>query len=175
MKILFRQKQGSRAARFLFAGEGGQGVQLAAEILAYSAFLEGKKASMIPNFGVEQRGGVSLAFVKIDDCNYPKFEGADILAIFCDRAIERVKNYIGPGTKVIAGPGVSRKMVNEKWLMVDGDELPAKVWNILVLGKLIKLSGIIKKESLKKALEDKLGEKFRENPELREINFKALE
>lgn len=154
--------------KILLAGEGGQGVQLAGEILALAAFNEGKQACLIPNFGVEQRGGISLAFVKIGEGEYPKFEKADILAIFCDRAIERIKNYIGSQTKVIAGPGVSEDMVDDK-------NLPAKVWNILILGKIVKETGIVKKENLKKALEERLKEKFKKNPELREINFKALE
>ncbi|PJE67629.1 ketoisovalerate oxidoreductase [Candidatus Shapirobacteria bacterium CG10_big_fil_rev_8_21_14_0_10_40_9] len=154
--------------KVLLAGEGGQGVQLAGEILALAAFNEGKQACLIPNFGVEQRGGVSLAFVKIEEGSYPKFEKADVLGVFCDRAIERVKNYIAPGTKIIAGPAVTGEMVNDR-------NLPAKVWNILILGEIVKETGIVKKESLKKALEERLGEKFKKNPELREINFKALE
>lgn len=154
--------------KILLAGEGGQGVQVAGEILALAAFNEGKQACLIPNFGVEQRGGISLAFVKIGEGEYPKFDKADILAIFCDRAIARVKNYIDSQTKVITGPGVSGDMIDDK-------NLPAKVWNILILGEIVKETEIIKKESLKKALEERLGEKFKKNPELREINFKALE
>jgi len=82
--------------KILFAGEGGQGVQVVAEMLAKAAFLDGKKSLYIPNFGVEQRGGVSLAFVVIDEksVTYPKFGKAHILAIFSDRSINRVKRYI---------------------------------------------------------------------------------
>lgn len=161
--------------KILLAGEGGQGVQLAAEILAYAAFLENKNTSLIPNFGVEQRGGVSLAFIKIDEGAYPKFAKADVLAIFCDRAIERIKDFIGPQTKIITGPGVNRKLAYGKLSIVEEKNLPAKVWNILVIKKIVKLTKIVKKESLKKALEKSLGEKFKQNPELREINYKALE
>ncbi|PIU02197.1 ketoisovalerate oxidoreductase, partial [Candidatus Shapirobacteria bacterium CG09_land_8_20_14_0_10_49_15] len=52
--------------KIIFAGEGGQGVQVIAEILAKAAFWDGQPSLYIPNFGVEQRGGVSLAFVVID-------------------------------------------------------------------------------------------------------------
>ncbi|MFZ5366381.1 MAG: 2-oxoacid:acceptor oxidoreductase family protein [Patescibacteria group bacterium] len=162
--------------KILFAGEGGQGVQLAAEILAYSAFLEEKKASIIPNFGVEQRGGVSLAFVKISDCDYPKFEKGDLVAIFCDRAIERVKGYIGKNTQVILGPAVVSDKIPEVSIAAHlrGVKLPAKVWNIIILGKIIEESGVVDKESVRRALEEKLAEKFKEDPKLREINLKAL-
>ena len=43
------------------AGEGGQGVQALAETLALAAYRAGLNALYIPNFGIEQRGGVSLA------------------------------------------------------------------------------------------------------------------
>lgn len=154
--------------KILLAGEGGQGVQLAAEVLSLAAFLEGKPASMIPNFGVEQRGGVSLAFVVIgDEASYPKFEKADILAIFCDRAIERVNSYIGSKTKVIYGPAVTSKPALKT-------TLPQRVWNMVILGKIIALSGVVKKESIKKSLEKKLAKKFSQNPSLKKLNFEAL-
>src|SRR4030042_2172131 len=94
--------------KILFAGEGGQGVQVIAEILAQAAIKQGKKATYIPNFGVEQRGGVSLAFVIIDHqpIVYPKFEKADILAVLSERSWDRVEQYLNTKTKVIRGPGM---------------------------------------------------------------------
>lgn len=154
--------------KILLAGEGGQGVQLSAEVLALAAFLEGKIASVIPNFGVEQRGGVSLAFVVVGkEATYPKFEKADILAIFCDRAIERVKSYISPQTKIIYGPAVSRYPELKT-------TLPSQVWNVVTLGKVIEISGVVEKESIRKSLEKILAEKFKRNPKLKSLNFEAL-
>ena len=46
------------AIKIVLAGEGGQGVQIIANMLAESAYAEGKEAAYIPNFGVEQRGGI---------------------------------------------------------------------------------------------------------------------
>lgn len=155
--------------KILLAGEGGQGVQLAAEVLSLAAFLEGKPASMIPNFGVEQRGGVSLAFVVIgEEASYPKFEKADILAIFCDRAIERVSSYIDSKTKIIYGPAVTSQPALKT-------TSPQRVWNMVILGKIIALSGVIKKENIKKSLEKKLAKKFSQNPSLKKLNFEALQ
>jgi len=163
--------------KILFAGEGGQGVQLAAEILSYAAFLENKRTSLIPNFGVEQRGGVSLAFVKIDEGNYPKFEKADLLAVFCDRAMARVEKYISDKTEVIFGPAVSFKVSSDiaQAVYIKNPKLPSKVWNILILGRIIKMTRVVKEDTVKRALEEKLSGKFKENPELRRINFEALE
>jgi len=125
--------------KILIAGEGGQGIQTAARVLAQAAFNEGKKVLYIPNFGVEQRGGISLAFVVIDNqpVVYPKFEKADILVVLSPQAIDRVKNYQSLKTKLIK---------------------PAS--NILALKEIIKLSGIVKKETVSQLLKEKLGEKF---------------
>lgn len=153
--------------KILIAGEGGQGVQSIAEILARAAFAENKKALYIPNFGVEQRGGVSLAFVIIDNQEvvYPKFEKADILAILTERALKRVESYIDQQTKVIQGPAISKK----------DKGLPAKTWNVLVLGQINKEGKIVRQEILRKALEERFSKQFLQNPELKKIDLEALE
>ena len=153
--------------KILIAGEGGQGVQAIAEILAKAAFLENKKALYIPNFGVEQRGGVSLAFIVIDDKEvvYPKFEKADILAVLSERSKERVQIYLDDKTKLILGPAVTKKEV----------DLPNKAWNILVLGQINKEGTIVNKQNLIKAMEERFAGQFTKNPQLREIDIKALE
>lgn len=152
--------------KILLAGEGGQGVQLAAEILARSAFEEGKSATLIPNFGVEQRGGVSLAFVIIGgQILYPKFGQADVAAILCDRARERAKAHLGSTTKIIYGPAVAGQPKST---------LPPKVWNIAVLKKIIDLTKIVKKETIWKVLQEKLKSQFAADPNLRKMNLEAL-
>ena len=67
--------------RVALAGEGGQGVQSVAEILAEAAYNENKQAIYIPNFGLEQRGGVSIAFIQVSDerIGAPKFNKADVV------------------------------------------------------------------------------------------------
>lgn len=154
--------------KVLFAGEGGQGVQAIAEILAKAAFDENQSATLIPNFGVEQRGGVSLAFVVIKDkpVVYPKFEQADILAILSERSRERVRDYIGAKTKVILGPAVKGGIKTN---------LPPKVWNIVVLSRVNKVEKLVKAESLKRAMEERFARQFAQNPELKELDLKAIQ
>lgn len=50
-----------------FHGRGGQGVVLAAEILAHAAFLEGREVQSFPFFGVERRGAPVTAFARVSD------------------------------------------------------------------------------------------------------------
>ncbi|MGI6142300.1 MAG: 2-oxoacid:acceptor oxidoreductase family protein [bacterium] len=57
----------------------------------------------MPNFGVEQRGGVSIAFVQIgtEKIGAPKFKKADILVALSHRAVERTKSHLAPNTLFI--------------------------------------------------------------------------
>lgn len=152
----------------LFAGEGGQGIQAIAEILSLASFWEEKSVLYIPNFGVEQRGGVSLAFVVIDNNKvvYPKFQTADFAIILAQRSFKRIKPYIKLGyTRQFLGPAVTGGIKSD---------LPSKVWNVLMLGLLNRQAKIVKKESLIKAIEQRFKNLFAKKPELRELDMKAL-
>jgi pyruvate ferredoxin oxidoreductase gamma subunit len=48
-------------------GRGGQGSVTAAELLAVSAFDDGKEAQAFPAFGVERRGAPVMAFCRVGD------------------------------------------------------------------------------------------------------------
>ena len=77
--------------KIVLAGEGGQGVQSVAKILVEAGYEANKEILYIPNFGVEQRGGVSIAFCQIGDekIGEPRFSKGDIVIMLSDRAIER--------------------------------------------------------------------------------------
>jgi len=154
--------------KILFAGEGGQGVQVIAEILAKAAHDQGKKATYIPNFGVEQRGGISLAFVIIEEkpVVYPKFEKADILAVLSDRSWERVEPYVDSKTVVIRGPAMKNGLQSN---------LSPQVWNIVVLGKVNRLGKIVDDKFLMKAMEDRFAKQFKIKPDLKELDIQALQ
>jgi len=152
----------------LFAGEGGQGVQAIAQILAKAAFLEGYSPLYIPNFGVEQRGGVSLAFLVINKNNpacYPKFEKADMVAILAERSVKRVQRYIDSKTIVILGPALKGGLKTN---------LPPKVWNVLILGKINQKGKIVKIDNLIQALNERFAKSYVKTPFLKQINLQAI-
>lgn len=142
--------------KILFAGDGGQGVQTIAEIIFQAAFAQDWEVSLIPNYGLEQRGGVSLAFLKISDkkISYPKFSVADWLIVLSSQAKSRTNNFRGPET--------------QNFDYVDFDfknkapEVLEKSLNIFVLGALTKKleeNGILKTEVVFSLLEKKLKNK----------------
>lgn len=203
----------------VMGGEGGQGVQAAADILAQAGHEEGRKALYIPNFGIEQRGGVSLAFVQLGDepIGSPKFQQAHLVVALSARSLERLEQYMGEesfilyDSSLLAPPEVSDKVVG--WQAYDTSApdafaerghtgkrqefprlkkdvrsilgIPAlemameglhpRVANMVILGAAAFLLEMVRLESLKAALEERLAAKFALDPELKKKNFKGLE
>lgn len=206
-----------RTWKIIAAGEGGQGVQALAETLALAAYRSGMNALYIPNFGIEQRGGVSLALVQISEkeIGAPKFRTADLAAALSPRSLERSRQYFGPETiilydsSLIDAPKVSDSVVGlqsydtiapeafAERVAYGGEREPAavagrrvvalpasdmareklhpRVFNMIVLGAVIGLTGIVPLETVRQALEEKLERRFKKDPRLREHNFRALE
>lgn len=111
--------------RFVVAGEGGQGIQVVGEILAAAAYRSGLESLYIPNFGVEQRGGASIAFVQVSEhpIGAPKFEHADIMAVLSRRAFERTRMHQGPDTVVIYDSSDLRTpVIDDKTVGIQGWE-----------------------------------------------------
>lgn len=202
--------------KIVTAGEGGQGVQALAETLALAAYQAGLKSLYIPNFGIEQRGGVSLAMVQISsgEIGAPKFRTADLLVALSPRALERSGQYLGPETVIlydnslIDAPRISDRVVGlqsydtiapEAFAERLSDEekrapveitsrrlvaLPAsdlarrklhpRVFNMIILGAIIAVTGVVEMETVQKALEEKLDRRFKQDPRLKEHNFQAL-
>jgi 2-oxoglutarate ferredoxin oxidoreductase subunit gamma len=173
--------------RIALAGEGGQGVQSVAEILAEAAYNEQKQTIYIPNFGLEQRGGVSIAFIQVSDerIGAPKFNKADVVIAMSERAVGRTADYSDQNTlfvydtgfKVDPGdlPREAKKIIGLPAIDTANQKLHPRVFNIIIMGAVIGLTHMVDFKAAKKALEHKLGYKFEKNPDLRELNFKALE
>lgn len=172
--------------RLALAGEGGQGVQSVAEILAEAAYNEGKQAIYIPNFGLEQRGGVSIAFLQVSSrrIGAPKFHYADVVVALSERAMSRTHMYSGPITTYVYDSSFNveegdlpqqYKTILDIPALDESKKLDTRVFNVIVMGTILALTNIVSFDTAKDALIKKLGYKFEKNPALKELNFKALD
>lgn len=170
----------------IIAGEGGQGVQKIAEILAQAAFSQNLKTTYIPNFTVQQRGGVSLAFVRISEepIIYPKFEKADLAVVLSGRSVERIKNFLTPNTRMIynstlvSDTDISNIESRHKDAIAAtqlAKELNPRVFNIIMLGRIVKQIEVVNIEAIAQELKKIFGRKYAEKPALEEQNNKALQ
>lgn len=176
----------SKTVMIALAGEGGQGVQSVAEIIAEAANEEGREALYIPNFGVEQRGGVSVAYLQIgsEAIGSPKFQKAHIVVALSDRAVRRTKRYVDERTTFVYDTSIegieddlpknAGRILAIPAIEVSKNELSPRVFNIIIMGAVIKATNVVSEEEARAAIEKKLGYKFEQNPSLRELNFKAI-
>ncbi len=174
--------------KILLTGEGGQGVQTVAKIITEAAQKSGKKTSYIPSFGVEQRGGVSLAYIRIADETFPyaRFEQADIIVCFCDRAVPVVKKFIQNETLFIFDSSAIHdkildqvKDVVKKYLPVPAQKIArekysTKVLNMIFTGALIAQLKEINFQKAEEAILETLGAKIAADPKMKDLNFGAL-
>src|SRR3972149_2770252 len=174
--------------KIILAGEGGQGVQTVAKVLALSAQKTTKNVSYLPSFGVEQRGGVSLAFIQISSGQipYPRFAKADMMAVFCGRAIGAIKNYLQESTifiydnSAISEKNLAKvKNIVKNYLAIPAQKIAqekysVKAANMLFLGALLSHLKEISFQEIEKQVLKELEDKIAKKPEIKEMNLGAL-
>ena len=176
----------SQVYKILIAGEGGQGVQTIGHVLARAAFDEGLNVAFMPNYGVEQRGGVSLAYLQIGSgpIGFPKFSKADIIINMRSRAIERIMKYVDSGTLYIYDSDLIKsselKSVFSEKLPIAAtglasSKLEPKVFNMILCGALIAEIEGLSQSAVEKAANFVLAAKYKKKPELKNLNHKAID
>ena len=153
--------------KILLSGDGGQGIQLMSDLICRGAIEQGFFVSHIPNYGLEQRGGVSLAFIQISDSEiaYPKFSKPDVLVVLSEQARERTKQFSIFPDKV-RDPVFHRDnfqfSIKDYEHILKKNNVPAQSYNIFFLGlvaKMLEEKNVLKREVVFGMLEKKLGGK----------------
>jgi len=175
-----------RVKQLRFCGLGGQGLVLGGVILGHAAIHDGKYVAGSDSYGVRVRGGFALSDVVISDepIVYPHVMEADILVPMAQEAYEDHIESVAPGAFVIFDDQMveSRPRDNVKQVGIPATSSAIKelnqqqAANIVMLGALVAVTGIVSRESLEKAVEQNVGERFREmNLEAVKIGFRLGE
>ncbi len=87
----------------IIAGFGGQGIVAAGRTLAFAGMTEGKKASMLPSYGPEMRGGFANCHVIISDSDIasPIVSKPDVLIAMSHPAADKFEPLVKPGKTMI--------------------------------------------------------------------------
>jgi len=154
------------------SGLGGQGVVLAGEILGRAAVYEGKHVVQTQSYGAEARGSVAKSEVIISDSKigFPKVRKCDILITMSQNALEMyLKDLKEKGTLIIDKDKVEHiPKTKAKVFKIPATKTAAKLLksrlyaNVVMLGALTKITGIVKKEAVEKAITDSMPETARE-------------
>ncbi len=166
--------------RLVFSGSGGQGVVTASIILAEAAVLhENLMAVQSQSYGPEARGGATRSDVIISnsEINYPKVIQPNVLVCLTQLAYNKFYPIIRPGGLLISDTRfvkterkVDAQQIELSMFQAVMDEIGKPiVFNICMLGVVIMLTDLVKPESIKKVLKDRIPSNFLK------MNFNALD
>lgn len=142
--------------KILLAGDGGQGVQTVADLICRVVFEKGFEVTQIPNYGLEQRGGVSLSYIQISDkkIGYPKFSQADILVIMSDQGRDRTKTVLSPNTMVLDVSNFKQE-IDKQGIKLQN----LNIFFLKLLANILQEKNIFSKVDLDRVLEEKFCKK----------------
>ncbi len=157
--------------RIIFSGSGGQGVITASFILAEAAVIfDNLEAVQSQSYGPEARGGATRSDVIISEekINFPKVIQPNILISLNQEAYNEFAPIIRPGGILISDSHfvkIKRHIdaIQKSFPMFETVMADIKnpiVFNICMLGVLIELTKVVKKESVIKTLEKNIPKKF---------------
>ena len=166
--------------RLVFSGSGGQGVITAAILLAEAAVLyENLIAVQSQVYGPAARGGATRSDVIISDSeiHYPKVIQPNVLVCLTQEAYNKFYPIIRPGGLLITD---TRYVKTHRKVDAQQKEFPIYrtvmeqignpiVFNICMLGVVIRMTEVVKAESIMKVLKDRIPSSFLE------MNRKALD
>ena len=167
--------------KILVAGFGGQGLMSLGKIISRAAVNQAKKATFIPSYGAEMRGGTAHCLVKLSSkpIASPLVYEPDIAFIFNQPSLYKFKNKLGNCKLAIlnsdfvfdriipAGPKFLYLPLNK--MAIDFGQ--TKIANIIALGI---MNGFNPQTLDTKAIEQAIRMTF-SNKNIADINIKAFE
>ena len=166
----------------IISGFGGQGVLSMGKILDYSGLMEDKEESWMPAYGPEQRGGTANVTVIVSDSRIssPILSHYDVAIVLNQPSLDKFEPKIKPGGILIYdGYGVMNPPQRKDITIYRIDAMDkaaemknSKVFNMIVLGGLLKVCPVVSTDGLNKALYKSLPERYHN---LIPLNMKAVE
>jgi 2-oxoglutarate ferredoxin oxidoreductase subunit gamma len=152
----------------IIAGFGGQGVLLMGQLLTYAGMVEDKNVSWLPSYGPEMRGGTTNCNVIVSDepVGSPVVTEADCVIVFNRPSLDKFEKFLKPGGKLFINSSLIDKKparndievyyvpVNEAAMKLGN----VKVINLIMLGAFVAATGLVKKDSVMKAVAKTFGE-----------------
>ncbi len=149
------------------SGSGGQGLILAGKIIAEAAAIyDGRNAVQTQSYGPEARGGLSKAevVIKDGDIDYPKAMDLDLLLALTQESCTKYCGDIKDGGIMIVDsdlvkdpPKGGYRLYSAPITAIAAEKVgKVVVTNIVALGILTRISGIVSEDSMRKAILDRV-------------------
>lgn len=165
--------------QIIFAGFGGQGILSMGKFLAYAGMDANLNVSWLPSYGPEMRGGTANCSVILTDegIGSPIVTKADSIVVMNRPSLEKFEHTVESNGLIVIDSDLVDIMPTRKDVEVIAipaqtiaEELGSKkIANMILLGALVKKTGIVSVEALLESLRAHGKEKFFE------VNKKAIE
>ena len=149
--------------KIIIAGFGGQGVLLIGQMIAYAGVLEGKEVTWMPSYGPEMRGGTANCTVVVSDkpIAAPLVTEATTVVAMNAPSLDKFESYVVPEGHLFINSSLiaqdaSRSDVNVHKVDVNGLAKSLqndKVANMVMLGAIVRATGVVSQESIEKVME----------------------
>ena len=166
----------------IISGFGGQGVLSMGKILAYSGLMDDKEVTWMPAYGPEQRGGTANVTVIVSDekISSPILSKFDIAIVLNQPSLEKFEPKLKPGGILIydaygiINPPTRKDITVYRIDAMDkaAEMKNAKVFNMIVLGGLLKVAPVVSTNGVQKALYKTLPERHHA---MIPLNMQAIE
>ena len=166
----------------IISGFGGQGVLSMGKILAYSGLMDDKEVTWMPAYGPEQRGGTANVTVIVSDekISSPILSKFDIAIVLNQPSLEKFEPKLKPGGILIYdGYGIINPPTRKDITVYRIDAMDkaaemknGKVFNMIVLGGLLKVAPVVSTGGVEKALRKTLPERHHD---MIPLNMQAIE
>jgi 2-oxoglutarate ferredoxin oxidoreductase subunit gamma len=166
----------------LAAGFGGQGVLSMGMTLAYAGVIEGKEITWMPSYGPEMRGGTANCTVIIADktISSPCATTFDSVIALNQPSLDKFEKSVRPGgllifdsTTIVRQP--TRTDIRILPLPASDEAVKLsdrRIMNMIVLGALLKITGIVRLDAVITALKKVLPDRYHH---LIPLNERALQ
>ena len=168
-------------SKVLFAGFGGQGILFSGKFLAYEGLLEERQVSWLPSYGPEMRGGTASCSVILSDTpiGSPIITTPNILIAMNLPSYDKYESTVEAGGKVFVDSSLVARTAlrgDVETFYIPATRLASEngmptLANMIILGKVIKETGVIPYENVERALNKVISAK---RADMLEINMKAI-
>jgi 2-oxoglutarate ferredoxin oxidoreductase subunit gamma len=166
----------------VLAGFGGQGILFLGKMIALAGMIDGKEVSWIPSYGPEMRGGTANCSVVVSDrrIGTPVVNHPNVLVAMNRPSLEKFEPKMQAGGHLLINKTLieiphTRQDIRPTYVEITGlaGELGnPRLANIVALGGLIGLVGLVTRDGVIEALRKELSGK---KAALLDLNLKALD
>jgi 2-oxoglutarate ferredoxin oxidoreductase subunit gamma len=156
--------------QIIISGFGGQGALFAGQLLTYAGLEEGRNVAWLPSYGPEMRGGTARCTVTVSDdpIGSPITDTPSAVVALNPPSLEMFEPKVLPKGLLIVNSSIAKEQVKRKdikSLRIPATDLARdefqneRMANMILLGALVRITGVVSLESVMKALKKNLPER----------------